>query len=67
MTNTEAKQALFDKTPVIYKNTEYSCISAIIYRYDRQGNLLVSAELMDKNKHSVIIAQIKDVITVHDQ
>ena len=66
MTNTEAKQALFDRTPVVYKNTEYSCISAIIYRYGKNGDLLVSAELLDKNKHSVIIAQIKDVITVHD-
>lgn len=61
MTNTEAKTALLNRTPVIFNNTEYLYISAIIYRYDKQNNLLVSAELTDKNKRSVTIAQIKDV------
>ena len=61
MTNEEAKQALFVKSPIVYKNTEYLYISALIYRVDRNNNLLISAELMDKNKRSVTIAQLKEV------
>lgn len=67
MTNNEAKEALFAKKPVVYKNTEYSYISAIIYRVDKNNNLFISAELMDKNERSVTIAQLKDVISAHDQ
>lgn len=67
MTNAEAKEALKNRTPVIYNNTEYSYISAIIYRYDKNHNLVISAELTDKNKHSVIIVQLKDVITTYDK
>lgn len=66
MTNEEAKTALIHRTPVTYNGINYSYISAIIYRYDKGNNLLVSAELTDKNKHSVTIAQIKDVITTYD-
>ena len=61
MTNEEAKQALFVKSPIVYKNTEYLYISALIYRVDRNNNLLISAELKDKNKRSVTIAQLKEV------
>jgi hypothetical protein len=67
MTNEEAKNALIKRTPITYNGIHYSYISAIIYRYDRNNNLLISAELTDKNKHSVTIAQIKDVINTHDQ
>jgi hypothetical protein len=67
VTNNEAKEALFAKTPVVYKNTEYSYISAIIYRVDKNNGLFISAELMDKNERSVTIAQLKDVIAAHDQ
>ena len=66
MTNDEAKTALINRTPVTYNGILYSYISAIIYRYDTSNNLIVSAELLDKNKRSVTIAQIKDVIT-HDR
>lgn len=66
MTNAEAKEALKNRTPVIYNNIEYLYISAIIYRYDKNHNLAISAELTDKNKRSVIIAQLKDVITTYD-
>ena len=65
MTNEEAKDALFHRTPVAYNGISYSYISAIIYRYDRQNNLLISAELTDKSRRSVTIAQIKDV-TIDD-
>ena len=61
MTNDELKTAMFNRTPVLFNNTEYLYISAIIYRFDKYNNLIVSAELTDKNKRSVTIAQIKDV------
>jgi hypothetical protein len=66
MTNTEAKDALLHRTPVSYKGIRYSHISAIIYRYDKNNNLLVSAELTDFTKRSVTIAQIKDVKPIDD-
>ena len=67
MTNEEAKTALTLRTPVSYNGIPYSHISAIIYRYDRNQNLLISAELTDKTKNSVTFAQIKDVITDDQQ
>ena len=67
MTNSEAKEALINRTPVVFKNTEYLYISAIIYRYDENRNLVISAELTDKCKRSVTIAQLKDVITTYDK
>ena len=65
MTGEEARNALFRKTPVIFNGIEYSYITAIIYKCDNDNNLYVSAELLDKNKRSVIIAKLKDV-TTHD-
>ena len=66
MTNEEAKIALKNLTPVVFKNIEYSYISAILYRYDKNDNLIISVELTDKNGRSVTIAQLKDVIKSHD-
>ena len=66
MTNEEAKIALKNRTPVVFKNIEYSYISAILYRYDKNDNLIISVELTDKNRRSVTIAQLKDVIKSHD-
>lgn len=63
MTNEEAKNALFQRTPVLYKGIEYLYISAIIYRRDPSFNLVISAELRDKCKNSVTIANLKDVTT----
>ena len=67
MTNAEAKEALINRTPVMFNNTEYLYISAIIYRYDDNRKLVISAELTDKCKRSVTIAQLKDVITIYDK
>lgn len=67
MTNAEAKEALINRTPVMFNNTEYLYISAIIYRYDNNRKLVISAELTDKCKRSVTIAQLKDVITTYDK
>ena len=66
MTNNEAKDALLRRTPVIFNGNHYEYISAIIYRYDRENNLLISAELIDKNKRSITIARIKDVTHAYD-
>ena len=66
MTNDQAKTALFQRTPVTYNGIDYLCISAIIYRCDENNNLIISAELTDKNKRSVTIAQLKDVISTYD-
>lgn len=65
MTNEEAKNALINRTPVTYNGINYSCISAIIYRY-QNNNLLISAELTDKTLRSVTIAQLKDVNLTYD-
>ena len=67
MTNTEAKEALKNRTPVVYNNIEYLYITKIIYSVDENYNLLISAELLDKNKRSVTIAQLKDVISNDNQ
>lgn len=61
MTNEEAKQALFSGAPVVWKGIEYVRVSAIIYRVDREGQLIVSAELQDKCGHSVTIARVKEL------
>lgn len=65
MTNAEAKEALFHRTPVMYNGIKYPYISAIIYR-NNNNTLLISAELVDKSKRSVTIAKIKDV-SVYDK
>ena len=65
MTNEEAKKALKNRTPVVFNNTEYLYISAIIYRY-RKDTLNISVELMDKSKKSVTIAQVKEVTAIND-
>ena len=66
MTNEEAKTAFLNRTPVLFGDNEYLFISAIVYRLDENGNVKVSAELLDKNKRSVVIAQVKDV-TISDK
>ena len=67
MTNEEGKNALFNRTPVVFNNIEYLYITKIIYSVDENRNLLISAELLDKNKRSVITAQLKDVISNDNQ
>lgn len=61
MTNEEAKQALFNRTPVIWKGIVYGRINAIIYRIDREGRLIVSAELQDKRANSVTVVRVQDL------
>lgn len=66
MTGPEAKTHLLNRTPVIHNGITYNRITAIIYRCDADNNILVSAELLDKNNHSVIIARLKDVKATDD-
>ena len=58
MDNAELKNALLSKRPIILKHltleVEYKCVSAIIYR-EKEGNVDISAELLDKNEWSVTI------------
>lgn len=67
MTNTEGKNALLNRTLVIFNNIEYLYITKIIYQYDENNNLFISAELLDKSRRSVTIARLKDVITTYDK
>ena len=65
MDNTELKEALFNKRPVIFNmpsvgELHYKCVSAIIYRV-KNGKLSVSAEIEDKCGHSVTIVDPKKI------
>ena len=61
MTSEEAKRALFQQTPVKWRDIEFERITAIIYRFDLNNGLIVSCELLDKKKNSVTVVKITDV------
>lgn len=61
MTNEEIKGAFSKQSPVICGGIEYARISAIIYRHDAKGKIIISAELKDKHGNSVTIARIQDI------
>lgn len=56
MTNDELKAALFSGCQVEHRGIVYKCVSAIIYR-NKDGNLDISAELLDKNGNGVSIVE----------
>lgn len=63
MTNEELKCALLDKSPVILTlsdgfTAEYERITGIVYR-EKNGHILISAEVLDKCGHSVIYCDPK--------
>lgn len=65
MTNDELKDALLSRSPVILTPTnsraaEYSRVTAIIYR-ERNGAVVVSAEVLDTNGRSVVICDPKNL------
>lgn len=67
MTSEEAKQCLYSRKEVVCNGINYERITAIIYRLDEAGkNIIVSAELLDKNRNSVTIAQLKDVKEIEE-
>ena len=63
MTNDEIKACLYDRRPVVHNGVKYDYVSAITYRVEN-GHVSVKAELMDKTKHSVTIANVRDVSEV---
>lgn len=66
MTNEEAKNALLKRTPVMYNGTEYLRIIELVYWIDDNDSFHISATLLDKNRHSSVRPEIKDVISIHD-
>ena len=57
MSNEELKGAFLSGQPVESGGIVYKCISAIIYRKSKaKGGITVTAELLDKTRNSVSIA-----------
>ena len=66
MTDTELKEALQSGRPVVVKIPRqevmtFDCVHAIRYQRNDRGGITVSAELLDKNKNSVIVTEPKFV------
>ena len=69
MTNTELKEALLSKKPVVYRHFYYGeikckCVNAIRYTIGASGEILVQAELLGKNGCTIMIAKPEDVYEV---
>ncbi len=61
MTNTELKEALFNRRPVvadlgIHGELTFARVYGIIYRAGNNGKVDISVELMDKNENSIVVA-----------
>lgn len=61
MTNEEAKQALINQTPVEHQGIWYERITALIYRLNKYGAVMVSGEMLDKCGTCVVIADVKNI------
>ena len=66
MTNSEIKEALQNGRPIIVKiprqeAMSFDCVHGIVYRRNSIGGIIVSPELLDKNKNSVIVTEPKYV------
>ena len=66
MTNSEIKETLQNGKPVVVKiprqkAMSFDCVHGITYRRNPIGGIIVSAELLDKNKNSVIVTEPKFV------
>ena len=64
MTNSEIKEALQNGKPAVVKMPRqkvmsFDCVHGITYRRNPIGGIIVSAELLDKNKNSVIVTDPK--------
>lgn len=60
ITTEEAKRIMTEETPVTFMGMEFLKINALIFR--KQGNTYdVTAELLDKNLNSVVIAPVRGV------
>lgn len=54
MTNSELKEALFSRQPVMHMGVRYDYVSAIIYRV-AEGKLVITAELTDSISRSTSV------------
>ena len=66
MTNAELKAALQNRSPVICRSTrygeaKYKCVYAIRYTLDKANKVIIQAELLDKNKNSIRVANASEV------
>lgn len=60
MTNSELKEALFTREPVMHMGIRYDYVSAVIYRTVK-GKLQITAELMDGIGHSTTVVHASKV------
>ena len=67
MTKQEAIAAIKQEDYVIFNEIRYK-IQALIYRYNHiKKKWKISAELLDKNKHAVIIAAVEKIELYQDE
>ncbi len=67
MTKQEAIAAIKQEDYVIFNEIKYK-IQALIYRYNHiKKKWKISAELLDKNKHAVIIAAVEKIELYQDE
>ena len=67
MTKQEAITAIKQEDYVIFNEIRYK-IQALIYRYNHiKKKWNISAELLDKNKHTVIIAAVEKIELYQDE
>lgn len=51
----ELKTAFATEKPVVWQGSKYKCVSAIIWRKDKEGRRILRAELLDMNARAVVI------------
>ncbi len=67
MTKQEAQDAIIQEKTVIFNDIKYS-IRGLIYRYEQtKRKWIVSAELLDKNEHSIIITRLEKIKLYQEQ
>lgn len=70
MTESELHWAFVHESPVVYQGALYKRISAVIFRKAERPNmfgerLFKSAELVDANEYSTVLARISDIEIAH--
>lgn len=66
MTNAELKAALQSRKPVIWDSAQHGkirhkCVYAIRYTLDKEGKVIVQAELLDYNNGSITVTKASEV------
>lgn len=72
LTSEQIKKAMLNFTPVKYEGIVYKRISAYIYRVIRSKHndtykTIYQVELLDKNEHSVVIADPQKVELIENE